>query len=238
MPLAKNDAHGDNRYGWATVESAPLFTGISPDDFRRISAAARLKRFRRREMLYLEGDKVEQVLLLLSGSVKITQLGLKGLEVIFRLGGPGDVLDTVSLFSTGRHCTTAQVIQGCGALVWDAGMFKNLAESMQVLHRNMIRLTYGHLRELQERFRELATERVAPRVARQLIRLQEQAWSLENGDVEIGLSREGIAQMTGTTLCTVSRLLSAWEQHGLVSSSRESVMVSDIRSLRQLCDEN
>jgi CRP/FNR family transcriptional regulator, nitrogen oxide reductase regulator len=238
MPLAKSDAHGDNRDGWATVESPPLLTGVSSEDFRRISAAARLKRFNRGEMLYLEGDPVERALLLISGSVKITQVGPKGLEVILRLCSPGDVLDTVSLFSSGRHYTTAQVIRGCRALVWDAGIFKDLVESIQVLHRNMIRFTSGHLRELEERFRELATERVAPRVARQLIRLHEQAGSPQKVDVEIGLSRESIAQMTGTTLFTVSRLLSTWEQHGLVSSRRESVMVSDIRLLRKLCDDN
>ena len=80
MPLAKNDAPGDDRDGWATVESAPLFTGVSPEDFRRISAAARLKRFTRGEMLYMAGDTVKRVLLLISGSVKITQQGSKGLS--------------------------------------------------------------------------------------------------------------------------------------------------------------
>jgi CRP/FNR family transcriptional regulator, nitrogen oxide reductase regulator len=238
MSPAKNDAHGENRDGWATVESAPLFSGFSLEDFRRISAAARLKRFKRGEMLYVEGDPVEQVLLLISGSVKVTQVGPKGLEVILRLGAPGDVLDPVSLFSSGRHYTTAQVTRECGALVWDPGTFKAQVECVPVLHQNMIRIVCGHLQDLEERFRELATERVALRVAHQLIRLQEQAGSPQEVDVEIGLSREGIAQMTGTTLYTVSRLLSAWEQHGLVSSRRESVMVSDIRLLRKLCDDN
>ena len=112
MPLVQNDAHGNDRDVWAAVESGPLFTGVSTEDFRRISAAARLKRFERGEMLYVEGDPVEQVLLLISGSVKVTQVGPKGLEVILRLCAPGDVLDPVSLFSTGRHYTTAQVTRG------------------------------------------------------------------------------------------------------------------------------
>jgi CRP-like cAMP-binding protein len=238
MALTKNDVHGNNRDGWAAVEAAPLFTGVSPEDFRRMSAAARLKRFAPGEMLYLEDDTVEQVLLLLSGAVKVTQLGPKGTEVILRLGAPGDVFDTVSLFSTGRHRTTAQAIRGCGAFVWDARVFKALVEGLPVLNQNIARFICGHLRELEERFRELATERVAPRVARQLIRLQEQAGSPENGDVEIGLSREVLAQMTGTTLYTVSRLLSAWEAHGLVNSRRESVKISDVRSLRKIFEEN
>jgi hypothetical protein len=43
-------------------------------------------------MPFFEGDTVDQVLLLISGSVKNTQLGPKGLEVILRLGAPSDVL--------------------------------------------------------------------------------------------------------------------------------------------------
>jgi len=104
----------------------------------------------------------------------------------------------VGLFSTGSHCTKAQAIQRCGTLAWDAGIFKDL-EDIPVVRQNMIRFICGHLQEIEVRFRELATERVAPRVARQLIRLQGQVGSLEKGKTEIGLSREGLAQMTGTT---------------------------------------
>jgi len=238
MSIVKYHAHGNNRDGWVPLESAPLFTGVSLEDLKRISAAARLKRFERGEMLYLAGDTVEQVLLLVSGSVKITQLGPKGLEVILRLGAPGAVFDVVSLFATGRHGTTAQAIRASRTLVWDAGDFKTLVEGIPILHQNMIRFTCDQLRELEERFRELATERVAPRVARQLIRLQEQIGSVQYGEVEIGLSREGLAQMTGTTLYTVSRLLSAWEAQGWVICRRESVIIRDPRSLRKIFEEN
>ena len=238
MPPPGNDPHGNDRDAWAAIESAPLFTGVSPEDFRRISAAARLKRLSRGEMLYSEGDTVEQVLLLISGGVKTTQVGPKGLEVILRLSAPGDVLDAVGLFSTGRHYTTAQAIRGCGALAWQAGIFKNLLGGLPVIHQNMIRFVSCHLHELEERFRELATERVAPRVARQLIRLQEQVVSPREGEVEIRLAREGLAQLTGTTLYTISRLLSAWEAHGLVTCRRESVMISDAPALRRIFEEN
>ena len=233
MRLANSDAHCHDRDGWAAAEAAPLFTGVPPEDFKRISTAARLKRLVRDEMLYLEGDRVEHVFLLISGLVKITQL-----EVMLRLGAPGDVFDTVSLFSTGRHSTTAKAIRRCRAVVWDAGIFKDLVEGLPVLRQNMTRLLCGHLQVLDERLREVATKHVAPRVARQLIRLQEQVGSPEKGLVEIGISREGLAQMTGTTLYTVSRLLSTWEEHGLVTCRGESMMISDIRALRKIFEEN
>jgi CRP/FNR family transcriptional regulator, nitrogen oxide reductase regulator len=235
MAPAWNDLDSD---GWAAVESAPVFTGVSPEDVRRISAAARLKRITRGEILYLEGDTVKQVFLLISGFVKITRLGPKGLEVILRLGALGDVFDVVSLFAAGRHCTTAQAIRECSALVWEARILKDLAECLPVLHQNMIQFICGHFQELEERFHELATERVAPRVARQLIRLQEQLGSVQKVEVEIGLTLEDLAQLTGTTEYTVSRLLSAWEAHGWVTCRRESLTISDVRALREVFEEN
>ena len=200
----------------------------------RIAAAARVKEFSRGEVLYLEGDSVRQVLLLTSGVVKINKLGLSGMEVILRLGVPGDVLGALGLFSTGSHCTSAQAFRQCRALVWDASAFKALVERFPVLHQNMARILGEHLLELEERFREVATERVGPRVARQVVRLMEQIGQSVDGAVEIGLSREELAQMTGTTLFTVSRLLSAWEARGIVRPRREAVAICDVPSLRAI----
>ena len=224
---------GDNPGGTAGARPA-LFSGILPGDYTRIASAARVKEFARGEVLYLEGDPVGQVVLLTSGFVKISKLGLSGTEVIVRLGVPGDVLGALGLFSAGSHCTAAQAFRLCRALVWEASAFKVLVERFPVLHQNMVRILGGHLLELEERFREVATERVGPRVARQVVRLIEQIGKPVNGVIEIGLSREELAQMTGTTLFTVSRLLSAWEALGIVRLGREVVTICDVPSLRAI----
>jgi CRP-like cAMP-binding protein len=221
-------------HGGTAVQRPPLFAGISAGDYAKICAAARVKEFTRGEMLYIEGDSVQQVLLLTSGFAKITELALSGTEVILRFSVPGDVLGAAGLFSTGRHCRTAQAFRSCRALVWDTPAFQALVDRFPVLHQNMVRILREDLLELEERFREVATERVGPRVARQLVRLLERIGRLVDGEVEIGLSREDLAQMTGTTLFTVSRLLSAWEARGVVRPGRESVTVCDVQSLREL----
>jgi len=229
--------NGDNHCA-KCVERPPLFHGVSPDDYTRICAAARVKEFDRGELLYIEGDSVQQVLLLTSGFVKITQLGLRGTEVILRLSVPGDAIGAEGLFSTGTHCTTAQAFQSCRALVWDGLAFRALAERHPAMRHNMVRILGGHLQELEERFREVATERVGPRVARQLVRLQKTIGRPVNGLVEIRLSREDLAQMTGTTLFTVSRLLSAWEARGMVRPRREAVAICDVQALRAISEQN
>jgi CRP-like cAMP-binding protein len=218
----------------AALECPPLFSDILPGESAQIFAAGRVREFARGEVLYIEGDPVRQVLLLISGLVKITKLGTSGTEVILRLGGPGDVLGAADPFSIGTHGTTAQAFRLCRALVWEASVFKALVAPFPVLHKNMARIVGGHLLELEERFREMATEKVGPRVARQVVRLLEQIGRPLDGAVVIGVSREELAQMTGTTLFTVSRLFSAWEALGFVKPRREAVVISNVEALRAI----
>ena len=168
--------------------------------------------------------------------MKITQLGLGGAEVILRFGVHGDVLDAVSLSALGTHCTTAQAFRACRALVWDPPAFKALLLRFPVLYQNMIPKLSESLLELEERFREVATEKVGARVARQIVRLSSQIGRRVDGAIEIGLSREELAQMTGTTLFTVSRLVSAWEARGIVRNARGSVTICDLASLCAVSD--
>jgi CRP-like cAMP-binding protein len=197
-----------------------------------------VKEFDRGEMLHFEGDAVRRVILVVSGYVKSTKLGPGGEEVIVRLAGPGDVLGAVDLFSSGTHCTAAQVFRVCQALVWETKVFQDLLERFPTLHQNTAAILSEHLRELEERFREVASERVGPRVALQLLRLLKTMGRPVGAGVEIGLSREDLAQMTGTTLFTVSRLLSAWELRGVVRPRREAVAVCDIQTLRAISQES
>jgi CRP-like cAMP-binding protein len=230
--VRRKNREGDQHCATA-AERPPLFAGILPGDYAKIAAGARVKEFKRGEVLYMEGDPVRQISLLTSGFVKMTKVGLSGIEVLLRFSVPGDVLAAESLFCAGKHCSTAQAFRLCRALVWDAPAFKTLVERFPV-HRNMVRILSQDLLELEERFREVATERVGPRVARQVIRLMEQIGQPVDGAVEIGLSREDLAQMTGTTLFTVSRLLSAWEARGIVRLGREVVAICDVQSLRAI----
>jgi CRP-like cAMP-binding protein len=52
--------------------------------------------------------------------------------------------------------------------------------------------------------------------------------------VKISLSREDLAQMTGTTLFTISRLLSQWGEEGFVLPLREAVVVLDAERLGRM----
>jgi CRP-like cAMP-binding protein len=220
----------------AILQSSSLFADISESDRGRIVAAAQERKFSRRQTLFLEGDTVRNIILLTSGCAKILQFGQSGTEVILRLSGPGEIVGAIGLCVQGRHCSMAQTLNASTALVWDANAFESLSNHFPTLRRNAMHILCQRLHELEERFREISTEKVSSRLSKELIRLHNQVGRPVKGSIEIGLSREEMAQMTGTTLFTVSRLLSEWDQLGIVSARREAVSVLNLQALQELAD--
>jgi CRP/FNR family transcriptional regulator, nitrogen oxide reductase regulator len=216
------------------VERFPLFSGVSLSDCANIVSTAREKHFERRQTIFAQGDPVRQILLLVSGCVKLTQFGQDGGEVILRLTGPGEIVGAIGLCSDGGYGSTAQTIESSAALVWETANFGSVLERFPVFRRNLVRALEARLQEMDQRFREVSTEKVAPRLSSQLVRLFNQVGKRVDGHVEISLSRAELAQLTGTTLFTVSRLLCQWEVRGIVCARRECVLLRDLPALLNL----
>jgi CRP-like cAMP-binding protein len=121
-------------------------------------------------------------------------------------------------------------------MVWDAAVFGSFAQRSTSLQRNITYILCEQLYDLEERYREISSEKVSVRLSHQLVRLLKQIGRRVEGGVEIRLSREELAQLTGTTLFTVSRLLSGWNQLGFVSTRREAVSVLNLQALVNLSE--
>lgn len=217
-----------------TTSHFSLFADVTPAEFETIMSAAREKRFSRRETIFTEGDPVRHVTMLLSGFVKVTQMGVNGNEVILRLNGAGEIVGSYRVCTNCTHCSTAQAVQPCVAWIWDAAVFERLQAKIPAFRRNSVRALEERLQEMEQRFREVSTEKVGSRLSSELVRISDRLRRSNDGILEITLSRAELAQLTGTTLFTVSRLLCQWQNQGIVRIRRESVLVQDFRALAQL----
>lgn len=222
------------RVEWA--QQLPPFFNLTPIECRAILAAAHEKQFLRKHNLFIEGAPSRHVLLVISGFVKTTQLGPTGCEVILRLSGPGELVGALESYLGTNNSVTARTTQPTTALVWDATTFEAISDRYPRLRRNTTRLLGLRLQELEERFREISTQKVDLRLSNQLIRLSNQLRQHTKGVLEILLSREELGQLTGTTLFTVSRLLSQWEKLGIVSTRREMVVVRNLQALTEMSE--
>jgi CRP-like cAMP-binding protein len=87
---------------------------------------------------------------------------------------------------------------------------------------------------LEQAFCDMSTARAPQRLARVLLRLTKHA-PCSSPD-SLGLSREELAQMIGTTLFTISRLLRDWAERQIVYVSRNGLVIENMEALQQLAE--
>jgi CRP-like cAMP-binding protein len=218
---------------FAFIGRLRLFEDVSPEACSAIISRACVKHFMRHETIFSVGDAIEHVVLLLSGCVKITQQRLRGNKAILRLGGIGEVVGTFGVWSDCKYASTAHAIQPCTALVWDAVTFDSLLDRFSTFQRNTLRALDQYLQTIEERFRVVSTGSVSSRLSSELIRLSACFGDGVNGNGEICLTQTDLAQLTGTTLSTVSRVLTRWQKLGIVTTRREAVQIHNLTALMQ-----
>ena len=215
----------------AGMHSSSLFRGISAAECFAFATKSREQSFVRSQRLFRQGDSVQQVGLIRSGVVKVTQLSSSGSEVILWLNGAGESFGFFGLSPDEDHSCSASAVDRGSAIVWNYRDFVSFINESPIMRRNVTHILANRLEELQERFREIATEKIADRVAHLLVRLGARIGKRSKDGFEIVLSRGEIAQMTGTTLFAISRLFSEWEALGLVLPRREAVVIVDPQRL-------
>ncbi len=156
-------------------------------------------------------------------------------QVMYFAGVPGEVISELALVSGSKQSSTAQAIQDCKVLAWDSATFEAAIERFPVLRCNAKSILEQRLQELERRFCEVSTETVSPRLAHGLVRLLDQIGHKVNSHVEINVSQEALAQMTAMTSFSVCRLLTNWEDQGLVKLRREVIEIHSVPRLLELC---
>jgi CRP-like cAMP-binding protein len=221
------------------LDNVPLFHGLAADALARIRDQAHSKAIGTGEFFFNEGDDAEAFFVLTSGRVKLTQLTPEGHQVVLRIIGASDAFGGAGAFGDLTYPVGAEAVEPAVALVWTSGTIRQLLETESRVALNAVQFVAGRLHDLQRRHRQLMTERVERRVARALLRLVQEAGRRVDAGVEIDfpVSRQDIAEMTGTTLYTVSRLLSSWEERGIVRSGRQRIILTTPHALVALAED-
>lgn len=244
-PLAPRGAPTTGCYAAVVADRAvfakevALFAALDSSALAEIRAAARMGRAHAGAMFFREDDTASTFFVLESGSVKLTQLTPEGHQVVLRIIGPGDAFGGVAAFGGATYPVSAEAVTDSSAMEWPGDVMARLMDRHPRLAVNALRFVAARLHELQVQYRQLATEKVDRRVARALLRLVQQAGRrVESGVlIDLPLSRDDIAQMTGTTLFTVSRIISRLEGQGILEAGRQRMVIRNPHGLLKIADD-
>jgi CRP/FNR family transcriptional regulator, nitrogen oxide reductase regulator len=220
------------------LRQVSVFQNATDDDLKLITQHSIERSIEEGEFFFFQGDPAEYFYILISGRAKLMQTNPSGQQVNLRtinewqmFGALGAVRDNAT------YPATAQALEQSSALAIKSDYLRGLMQTRPYLSMDLMKLMTTYIQEMQERYRELATEKVERRIARSLLRLAAQMGVKMDGGIELTFTRQDLAEMSGTTLYTVSRVLADWERQGLVEAGRERVLIRNPHGVVSIAEE-
>lgn len=221
------------------ISGLPAFAGLDGRDLDTILSRARSSRFPKDSEVFGQEEEATSFFLLLSGHIRVVRTSPQGHQVIARYITEGELFGIAIAMGRTTYPASAVAAVDCVVLAWPNSAWAELQSRFPAFGASAYRTIGSRLQETQAQVMEMSTQQVEQRIAHALLRIVSQSGRKTSEGIEIDfpITRQDIAEMTGTTLHTVSRLLSAWEDQGIVRSGRQKVTVTDPHAL-MLVSEN
>lgn len=216
-----------------TIPKPSVFNRLSTEQYDAVVKSGVPKPLAPKSVLFRQGDPAQKCFLVSRGRLKLVMLNEQGKEVIIRYVHAGELTAAVTVLRNRNYPVTAEAVEKSEVIGWDKPTLLGLMERIPHLALNMLNIVLERLDDVQQRYLELCTEQVEQRIARTLLRLMRRAGKKtpEGVRIDIPLSRQSVADYSGTTLYTVSRTLSSWEKSGWIRSGRELIVITDPHAL-------
>ena len=211
------------------VANVPIFASFRADDLDAILRDARSVRYPKDSSVFDQGSEAHSFFVLLHGHLRVEKTTPQGQQIVVRYVSAGELFGVAQAMALKRYPATAIAVVDSVALSWPSTLWSQLTGQFPALAAGALQTVGSRLQDTQDRVLEMSSEQVEQRVAHAVLRLAKQAGrKVEHGvEIDFPISRQDVAEMTGTTLHTVSRILSAWEQQGLVEGGRQRIVLRD-----------
>lgn len=218
----------------------PHFSGLSDGQIRFILDHARPHRFVDGIDVFREGDEAGRFFLLLDGHIRVVRSNEDGEDVIVLHIHSGGMFGIAPALGQTIYPATARTTGEVIALSWPSTLWDRFVTDYPGFAKSTYGTVGSRVAEMNARIMELATKQVEERVACALLRMAQQSGKKTDDGVKIGfpVTRQNIADMTGSTLHTISRLLSAWDKEGVIQSARREIVIKQPARLVQLAGQS
>jgi CRP-like cAMP-binding protein len=211
---------------WSLLES------LGPEERREVLAAARRRRFARREVLFHRGDPGETVHLITSGTVAVYVATPTGSTTIFAVFGPGEAVGEMALVEAGERTATALAVDVTETLSLRRDQFETLRRRHPQIDRSLVALLAARVRRQNADLLDAYLASAETRVLRRLLRLAERAPDAD-GVRTVRFTQDDLAALAGTTRPTANKVLRNLERAGTIALARGRIVVMSIEDLER-----
>jgi CRP/FNR family transcriptional regulator, nitrogen oxide reductase regulator len=212
--------------------SSSFLTGLDESATQAILAAAQSRRIDAKQNITTGGDKATHLFLVRKGRVHYYHLTKQGESVLLAYLAPGDVIGLVTLLkSPSPYMATAEADSDCELLAWEHSVIRELVSRHPLLGENGLHLALGYLRNYIDRHIGLVTKTAEERLAEILLKLGEQAGTIQADGIEIQATNNQLGELADVSPFTASRVLNNWVGSGILSKGRGRIVLHSPEAL-------
>ncbi len=226
-------------YRLKIIGRLPFFRHLTPEAIAEINRLFEDRDAAAEQAIYFEGDPGDYLYLVATGKVKLTRHTASGREVLLDILHGGEYFGNLSAISGRGYTETAIAQTSCCILQISAQNFENVLSRYPDVTMKVLKAVGQRLEESQEIVKQLSVYTADQRIAAALVRLAKKLGEqkLKGVLIQLPFSRQDLAAMTGTTVETVSRVMSRFSAEGWVSTGRKWVSINDLERLQQIAKE-
>lgn len=176
-----------------------------------------------------------EVLVLVSGRVKVSYLTRDGREVILDFRGPGELLGEIAVVDGNPRSNTVAAIEAVEALAMPATDFKALIASSPTLANELLQNMIRRFRDSDRKLIEFGASHTVGRVAARLVEMVERFGTVASSGhvIDLPITQDELAGWTGASREAVAKALQALRELGLITTERRRLTVLDLEGLKQ-----
>jgi len=217
----------------------PVFQQLTPDDRRHVARASTVRKYVKGDVIFEQETQADAFYTIAAGRVKIYKMLASGKEMILEVFGRGDPLGALATYTGRPFPASAVALEPTTCVLIPRAAFFKLLEDHPSLVRGLLMGMTVRLVELTNRLAELSGARIEPRLARLLLKLGREMGKPDRGGtyIPLVLSRQELADMTGTTIETAIRIMSRWGKDSLVRTDKDGFVILDLPALESIAEE-
>ncbi len=212
------------------LRACGLFGHADDATLLALAGALRIRRFRKGETVFHQGDPGDALFIVGSGSVKVVLPSNEGNEpAIVAVLGPGEFFGELAILDGAPHSATIVAVEPTETLVLRREAFLDLIDSEPELRRALLASLAVEIRRLTGHVEDLHFLDLPGRLASRILRLAGTDRGDASGAIRIPwpYTQSELAGMIGGSRQSVNRLLADLTEDGLVRLERDVLIVID-----------
>ncbi|RJO66772.1 MAG: Crp/Fnr family transcriptional regulator [Myxococcales bacterium] len=218
------------------IKKYDIFQSLSPSDLSILARAAMMKELKKGEYLCHEGEKATHLYLLTQGKLKVVKHTSFGKDVILDIYAKGEMFLMEGVFDAEPQPASAVAAEDSMVLLIEKRTFVRVMDQNPMMTRAVLSEMAHKMRGLTDQITDLSVGKVDYRIANLMLKLGHKIGEEEGDQVKLNihLSRQDIADLTGTTIETAIRTMSRLAKQEVVKTTKDSILILDRHRLEDI----